>query len=187
MRGFLAFALCASVSQPAVSAGQPVWVVDDARSSVFFQYSEDGRSVDGAFERYSARIEFDPTMLTQTTATLAVDTASIDLDDALREGVLLTPPWFDADAFPRAVFELTSLSFVAEDRYRAEGFLTIKSVRMPVNFDLVLTLDQGNARVRGTLEIDRNDYRLRDALLESVISVSETVSIGFDLVARSSN
>lgn len=185
MRAFLVFAVLATVSQPAFPAGKPAWIVDDARSTVSFRYSEDGKPVDGGFGQFSALIEFDPTKLGETTAIVAVSTASIDVDDAMREGVLLTPPWFDTRAFPEAIFELTDLTLVADDRYRAQGLLTIKAVRKPVDFELNVSLTRGNARVQGTLQIERSEYRLRDDLLESVISVGDTVSIGFDLVARS--
>jgi len=68
--------------------------------------------------------------------------------------------------------------------YVAVGFLRIKSVEMPVQVRLTLAVENDAAHATGTLEIDRRDFMLRDVVLESIVSVGEKVTIGFDLVAR---
>jgi len=186
MRSALALTLLLTGSAALHASEGRDWIVDTDRSSVSFRYLESGKEKAGAFVRFSADVDFDPSRLENTEAAFAVETASIDLDDALREGVLVTTPWFDSDAFPNASFRLTKLTpdTAAPGMYWAEGTLIIKTVEKPVRFRTEVSVMAGQARARGTFQIDRTEFRLRDVVLEAIVPVGKTVSIGFDLVAR---
>jgi len=187
MRRVLAIAgLIGVVGLPLHAAGAPAWLVDTGKSSVSFRYVEDGVAKDGAFVRFSANVKFDPDRVEDTEAAFAVDTASIDLNDALREGVLVTTPWFDSTRFPHATFELLRIyaDGTATGVFWADGVLTIKDVKKPVRFRTTVDVDDKNARARGNLMIDRTAFRLRDVVLESIVPVGDEVDIAFDLVAR---
>jgi len=138
----------------------------------------------GAFDQFVASIAFDPEMPESASASFVVNTASIDLNDSMREGVLASVPWFNSEQFPKAEFRLTGLSPTPDSKYVADGVLKIKNVEMPVRVQVSLLIKGDNARAKGILKIDRRDFKLRDVLLESIVSVGETVSIGFDLVAK---
>ena len=183
MRQFIACCLLGMV-QPLSASAQPAWVVDTGKSSVSFEYVESGKIKSGAFDTFVASIVFDPALPKEASASFVVDTASIDLNDAMREGVLASVPWFDSERYPKAEFRLTDLSPAPGGTYVADGMLRIKKTELPVQVKVSLVLEDGDARAKGVLEIDRRDFRLRDALLESIVSVGETVSIGFDLIAK---
>lgn len=95
---FVALALACAAFPGAAQAA--VWIVDPVRSSVSFHYTEDGITKQGAFAEFSAKVLFDPARVEDSRASFVVQTASIDLDDALREGVLATTPWFDSERYP---------------------------------------------------------------------------------------
>lgn len=184
MRAFYASVLFLSMSQPLSAAGQPTWIVDTDESSVFFEYVEGSDTKTGSFDQFEALIAFDPDMPSSASASFVVTTASLDLDDTLREGVLATLPWFDSERFPQAEFTLKELTPDPAGGFVAMGVLRIKTVEMPVQVRLSLALEGDAARAMGTLEIDRRDFMLRDVLLETIVAVGEKVKIGFDLVAR---
>ena len=181
---FFALCFCALLGFSAPLAANPaVWTVDVVRSSVSFEYVESGKTKTGAFKAFSASINFDQDMPQNASASFSVETASIDLNDAMREGVLATVPWFDSERFPRADFSLTRLRPSSSGKYIAEGVLKIKKVELPVQLTINLSMSGRNARAKGVLEIDRNDFRLRDAVLESIVGIGQKVTIRFDLVA----
>jgi len=184
MRALYTSLFVLGMSQPLFAANQPAWIVDTNQSSVSFEYVESGKSKSGGFDQFIASIAFDPTMPEGASASFVVNTASIDLNDSMREGVLASVPWFNSEQFPKAEFELTGLSPAPGGKYVADGMLKIKNVELPVRVNVSLLIEGDNARAKGILEIDRTDFRLRDVLLESIVSVGETVSIGFDLVAK---
>ncbi len=184
MRALFACWCLIGLIQPLSALAQPAWIVDTEKSSVSFEYVESGKVKSGAFDTFVASIVFDPEMPKGASASFVVDTASIDLNDAMREGVLASVPWFDSERYPKAEFRLTDLSPAPGGAYVADGMLRIKETELPVQVEVSLVLEDGDARAKGVLKIDRRDFRLRDALLESIVSVGETVSIGFDLIAK---
>lgn len=176
-------ALAAALLLAPCVANAAEWEVIPGESAVTFRYTEDGRPRDGRFPAFDARIAFDPDRPAAAELLFDVETARIDLGDALREGVLLTSPWFDAQSHPRARFELTRLLPVGPG-WRAEGALTIKDRTLPVAFPVVIETTGGRGRARGTLTVDRGAFALRDAALEAFVTIGEEVEIAFDIAAR---
>jgi len=164
------------------AANPPVWMIELEKSSISFEYVEAGKLKTGAFRAFEASIAFDPDVPEETTASFYVETASINLNDAMREGVLVTVPWFDSERFPKARFSLTGLRPISEGKYLADGILRIKATELPVQSMVSLLIEGRSVRATGRVEIDRKDFRLRDALLESVVSIGEKVTIDFDLL-----
>ena len=181
----LSLGLMLGIASPLSAVNQTVWEVDTEKSSVSFEYIEAGTAKIGSFDSFTASIAFDPEFPEQASASFAVKTASIDLNDTMREGVLATTPWFNSDEFPKAEFSLQGLRLVSQGKYLAEGVLRVKTVELPVQVMLSLSISGGRARAAGKLEIDRTEFQLRDVLLESVVAIGERVTIGFDLVAIS--
>lgn len=183
MRLILFFTLFASLVSPFAASAAPVWTVDTGKSSISFEYVESGKSKTGAFRTFTASIAFDPNLPEDASASFSVKTASIDLNDAMREGVLGTAPWFNSEDFPRADFSLTGLRFIKKGQYLAEGVLRIKTIERPVQLMISLSVIDETARAKGVLEIERRDFQLRDAIVESIVGIGDKVTIRFDLVA----
>jgi len=179
----LLVALPLAIGSSVGAANPPTWMVDRGASSVSFKYVENGRAKHGTFNTFMASIAFDPNSPEDASASFVVETASIDLNDGMREGVLATVPWFDSERFPRAEFRLTKLRPTTEGKFVADGVLKIKAVKLPVQLTLSFLVDGEKARAMGSLEIDRTDFRLRDAVLEAIVGIGERVTINFDLIA----
>ncbi len=159
------------------------WQIDTARSVISFVYEEDGKAKRGVFRRFGGTLDYDAENAKRSTAALTVSTASLALGDILREGVLETPEWLDSTSHPKARFTLGGLEPRGGEGYDAMGTLEIKGIQHPVRFPVTLHDDGREARATGDIAFSRRDFRLRDPLLESIISIGETVRINFDIVA----
>lgn len=177
------FGLLLGLVAPLAAGSSPLWTVDTARSSVSFEYVESGKRKTGAFSEFRASINFDPDVPQDASASFSVETASINLNDAMREGVLATVPWFDSERFPKADFSLTRLRPAKGGKFLADGVLKIKETKLPVQLMVSLSVNGKNARAMGVLEIDRTEFRLRDAVLEAIVGIDQQVIIRFDLIA----
>ncbi len=176
---FRAFALLALFSPTAAFA----WQIDASRSVVTFSYEEDGKAQSGTFDRVGGTITHIKGFEHNSKADLKVETASLDLGDALREGVLATGPWLDSAAHPHAVFSLDRLTPLGGNEYEATGSLRIKDRTLPFSFPLRLEDNGQEARVRGGLTFKRTDFNLRDVVLESFVAIGDTIRIDFDIRA----
>ncbi len=157
------------------------WQIDSARSLVTFHYEEDGEPRSGTFDRIGGTVDHTTGRIEESKADLKVATASLDLGDALREGVLATGPWLDSEAHPHAIFSLDRLTPLGGNRYEATGSLQIKDKKLPFSFPLLLEDDGREARVRGGLTFKRTDFNLRDVILESFVSIGDFIRLDFDI------
>ena len=185
MRALIAAGLLAgALALPATAA---TWQVDNARSVVAFEYTEGGSARTGRFTGMMALLSLDPENLSGSGAKIIVDTATLDLGDALREGVLATEPWLDSGAHPMASFTLMALKAVpgADDAsYQATGMLSIKGRSTPIAFPVMVSFDAARAMASGSLSFARRDFALRDIVLESFVEIGDIITLRFDIVAR---
>jgi polyisoprenoid-binding protein YceI len=97
-----------------------------------------------------------------------IDTASIkilDITDPATNrqfaGHLASDDFFGVEQFPTATFEITAVKPLAADNYHLTGNLTIKGITHPVDFDAVLSLNNGTLSASGNITIDRTKYGIR--------------------------
>lgn len=159
------------------------WEIDTSRSFVTFRYIEGGIDSSGTFNRIGGTLDYTQGQAEDSKADIQVETTSLDLGDILREGILATKPWLDSGGHPHARFILDSLDPLGGDRYTATGSLEIKGKTWPTQFTLTLENSDTEARVHGELAFKRSNYDLRDILLESLVTIGETVRLDFNIVA----
>lgn len=161
------------------------WAIDAKASSVRFVYLENQEQKSGHFGMISPQITLDPDNLTQTRGVISVSTDSLDLGDSLREGILVTRPWLDTENFPDARFAVERVEpGPRPDQAVAVGRLEIKGVSHPLSVPLAIQRQGEQVSARGELRFDRTTYGLRDAVLESFVTIGTEITLGFELVAR---
>jgi cytochrome b561 len=130
--------------------------VDKDKSTLGFSGMHAGKPFQGVFERWDARIRFDPDDLKASAVEVSVDTQSARTGDAMVDGALPTPDWFDVKTHPQAHFISDAISAREEGGYRAEGRLTLRGATHPVAFDFTLSdLAAPPVTTRFSLELDR--------------------------------
>lgn len=140
------------------------WAIDTAHSEVGFSVRHLMSKVRGRFSEFSGEIitTEDPTT---STVGVTITTASIDTNNAQRDGHLKSTDFFDAEQGGQIVFASTRITG-SEDGYLISGDLTIngvtKSVDLAAEFLGVATDAFGVTRVgaEATTTINRKDFKV---------------------------
>jgi polyisoprenoid-binding protein YceI len=173
---------------PGYRAG--TWTIDKAHTEVGFSIRHLMISkVKGTFD------DFDATFVTgenplESTVTATANVASINTNDANRDGHLRTNDFFDAENHPTIEFVSTGVRQDGSD-FKVDGNLSIRGVTKPVTFDLEFggfsTDPYGNykAGATATAVINREDFGLLyNAALESGgFLLGDKVTITLDIEA----
>lgn len=159
------------------------WAVDYAASSLTFIGSEEGRRFEGAFQDFTAVIDFDPDDLAGSSIEVVVKTASASTGDSLRDSNLPGSEWFAVKEHPEATFFSTAIR-AAGDGYEADGVLAIKDYEKPVTLSFTLDIDGENAHAVGGVDLVRTDFGLgKNASWLEEEGVAVEVRVEFEIVA----
>ena len=142
------------------------WTIDTAHSSVEFVVRHLMMAkVRGGFNDFSGTIEIGDTPETSSVQ-VEIQVPSIATRDGQRDGHLLSPDFFDAEAFPTISFRSTAVREQGGNNYAVDGELTVKGVSKPVTLDLTYN---GTARdpwgndkavFSAETEVDREEWGL---------------------------
>lgn len=138
----VAAASCASLVAPKV-APEPAalkagaYSLDQKHASLLFKINHLGYSTYvGRFETLDATLDFDATNVSAAHVEAKIDIASLDVANDEFAETLTGPSWFDASAFPEAVFKSTQIEKTGETTGRMTGDLTLHGVTQPVTLDV---------------------------------------------------
>ena len=125
------------------------WKVDKAHAKVGFTVTHLLMSeVDGNFKVFDATLTSSKEDFSDAVFEVSADINSIDTDNEMRDNDLKSDKHFDAAKFPKLTFKSTSISKVADKKYKLKGDLTMKGVTKPVTLDLALTGTGKNGRTQ---------------------------------------
>jgi len=180
--GAFALAVASTSAAPALARG---WVVDPAQSEIVFLYDENGKPAQGVFTQVQGDGAFDPTRPSEARLTLTIAVGSIDIGGALENAFVQGADWFDAEAHPDAVFDLTDLTALTPDgiSYKARGDLTIKGVSHEIWAPVTLTTGDASARATGLVSFNRRDFEVGVGLSDELVSIGDEITVRFDLIA----
>ncbi|GAP67113.1 hypothetical protein MBSD_n2429 [Mizugakiibacter sediminis] len=145
----LAFALPAAARE---------WNVDMTRSTLGFTATYQGEAFDGRFERFGAKIAYDPADLAHAKFDVSVDLASADTQNAERDQMLPGADFFDVAKFPRARFVSTGFRRAADGTVLADGILTLRGVSRPLTLTVKFTPAAAGAALDVGASLRRLDF-----------------------------
>ena len=132
----LATALAGAVqAQPAPPAAvQPgTYAIEASHARVLFAVNHLGFSTwYGDFSQASGTLVLDPKTPANSHVEISVPTASVSTTNAVLDGELKSPDWFDAVKFPTIAFKSTKVTATAANRAEVQGDLTLHGVTRPV-------------------------------------------------------
>ncbi len=177
------------IASLAVAAGHAVaepteWAVAPEQSRIAFEYTADGKAVEGRFTEFSGRGVLDPAAPGDAMLELRIETGSIELPDAKATAFATSAEWFDSATYPEIVYRLIELAHLEGERYRAEGDLTIRGKTRPVTTTITLGIGKETARAAGDLTINRKDYGLGVGPLSLFVDIGPMVTVRFELTAH---
>lgn len=173
--GMVMLASCTSVLAPVltpdvttdvtrVKAGD--YALDTAHAAVVFHINHLGFSTyTGRFEAFDASLSGDASHPADARVEAVIDMTSLDVANDAFAAELMGPDWFDAGAFPQAVFRSTSVVMTSDTTADVAGDLTLHGVTAPIvlkaTFNGAAFDPLRGAQVAGfsaTTDIDRTQF-----------------------------
>lgn len=178
-----------TIKQQGVPAG--TWAVDPVHSSLAFAVTHNGvTNFRSGFERYDARLSGGENPRLEGT----VEVESIQIDDEMLKGHLLSPEFFDTQRFPQLRFTSDEFSVGEDGSLRVRGELEIhgeaREVEAGGRFAHLGEDAYGKGRIGLSIEatVDRRDFGLDwQAELPSggeVLDYAVTINVDLELVAE---
>lgn len=159
------------------------WTVDYGNSRIGFSGMQTGQAFDGAFGKFEAAIEFDPSDLSTAAIDVVVDMSSARTGDRQRDAALLGSDWFRTKDFPMARFASDRVEKTGVTAYIARGALTIRGVSKPVDLPFSLTIDGDRARAVGETSLIRTEFGVGQGEFAGDDWVALDVRVRIDVVA----
>ena len=148
--------------------------IDKAHSEAAFQVRHLITKVRGRFSEFEGTVQFDEAQPEASSVSFAIQTSSIDTNQADRDVHLRSDDFFGVEKFPALTFASTKIVKKSDTLFDVEGDLTIREVTkrvvLPVTFLGKAKDPWGNERIafEGELTINRKDFGLMwNAALET--------------------
>ncbi|MDX2112060.1 MAG: YceI family protein [Verrucomicrobiota bacterium] len=149
---------CLGIAAPAT------FKIDPVHSSVGFKIRHFVSKVPGTFADFSGTIVFDEKSPESSKVDAIIKIASVNTNNAKRDGHLQAPDFFDVAKFPEIKFTSTSWKKTGDNLYEVTGNLTMRDVTKPVTLT-VTSLGTAPGRNDTTLagweakaKLDRNAW-----------------------------
>ena len=172
-------AVAASGAEASVAETSGNWRV--VEGTLGFTVQQMGTDVAGSFASWTADIRFDEAVVdgSHGSVSVIIDTASLTLGSVTKQA--LEAEFFDVTSRPKASFTADILPGPAG--YVAEGTLTLRGVAQPITLPFTLKISGTQARMLGTVTLDRRDFGM-GASYGDEASVGFGVVVTVDLVAE---
>lgn len=154
------------------------WTVQEG--TIALTINQFGSEVSGAFEDWTADITYEAQEAPGSHGNVrtVISIGSLTLGSVTDQA--LGPDFFDATTHPTAVFQAELIN--QADGYTAEGTLSIRGNEVPVVMPFDLEIDGDTANMRGTLMLDRRDFKIGDNMADES-SLAFTVDVAVELTA----
>jgi polyisoprenoid-binding protein YceI len=163
--------------------------VDEGHSNVGFTVSHLFSKLNGAFKKFEGKFSFDAAKPEASKVTAEVQVASIDTNEAKRDGHLKGDDFFSATKFPKLTFVSKKFTADGDKKFKMEGDLTMRGVTKPVTFDVEF-LGEGDdawgghrAGFTAVSKIDRKDFGINwnKTLDKGGVMVGDNVTISLNV------
>jgi polyisoprenoid-binding protein YceI len=168
-------------------AATTAWNVDPASSKLTFTPRLAGGEFQGHFDKYEAKVQFDPHDLPHSSLVVTVDLLSARTGDGDRDTTLQGPDFFQTARWPQARFTSTAIRALGGNRYQATGQLTLRDVsrafELPFRFDPPAPTG-GAGRLAGTVTVQRLAFGVGQGEWRSTEWLDDAVRVEFSLALR---
>jgi polyisoprenoid-binding protein YceI len=168
-----------------VSATEFTEVQHDA-SSFVFAYKQMGVPLEGKFNKFDAKMSFDPAKLAKAHANLDINVGSIDTGSLDANDEVVGKLWFNAKIYPVANFVSSGIKSVGGNRYEASGKLSIKGKTRDVVAPVTFQANGSQGVFDGSFAIKRLDYTIGEGEWTDVGTVADDIQIRFHIVVNAS-
>ncbi len=150
----------ATAATPPSNAAAKAYAITAENSKVEFTGSKVTGKHDGGFKKIEGEVHASGDTVSH--AKVTIDTTSIFTDNDRLTGHLKSPDFFDAQKFPTAVFETTSISG-SGDNATVKGNLTLHGVTKEISFPAKIHVKDDAATVKAEFSINRQHFGIKYA------------------------
>ena len=150
---------------PILASGATYQIDPDHSSFQFKVRHMTVSNVRGEFKKVKGVVSIDGNDLTALKVEVILDAASVNTDNAKRDGHLRSEEFFDVAKYPTIIFVSKKVTRLDENRLKVVGDLTIRGVTREITVDVDGPSPEvkdpgGNLRrgATGTLKINRKDF-----------------------------
>ena len=177
-------ALPAPVPAAAATAGATHYVLDPAKSTLEFTFTQAGAQNKGGFRHFTTVLDWSSDDPAASHLEVTVEMASVDTGDQERDDTLRDADLFAVKKFAQARFSATQIVKTASG-YEAVGKLTIRDITrdMRVPFSLRTAPEQGQnvAYMTGKTSLKRLDFGVGQGDWKATDQVGNEVAVAFAL------
>ena len=174
-----AMALCLEAAVRAADAPAPAqYVLDPAKSSLEFSFTQAGAANKGRFTRFPVSLTFSPEAPTSGRLAVTIEVGSLDTGDKERDDTLKTADLFSVAKFPQSHFTSSQITKTASG-YDAVGKLTIRGVTKDVH--VPFTFSPANGSLLGKVTLKRLDYGVGQGDWKATDQVGNDVTVTYAL------
>jgi polyisoprenoid-binding protein YceI len=150
-----------------------------AQSEIVFVSKQMGVPVEGRFQKFSAKIVFNPSKPDQANIAFTVDMASATLGVKETDAELPKAEWFNTAKFAQATFQSTSVKALGAGKFEVAGKLSIKGAAQNVLVPVTLTQAGANTTATGAFAIKRLAFKIGDNEWSDTSMVADEVQVKF--------
>jgi len=174
----------AGIARAADTASVTHYTLDQAKSTLEFQFVQAGAQNKGKFTRSPVTLEFSPDNLAASKLDVVVETGSLDTGDKERDDTLKGADLLAVAKFPQARFTSTQITKTANG-YDAAGKLTLRGVSRDIHvpFSFRTADEQGKPAgyLLGKTTLKRLDFGVGQGDWKSTEWVGNDVSVSYSL------
>jgi polyisoprenoid-binding protein YceI len=161
------------------------WHTDPPQSRLSFTGTQAGAPFEGAFQHFTADIQFDPKDLATSRFDVTIDLNSVDTKDKDRDTTIKGSDIFATDRWPTAHFAADKFTDKGAAKYAAVGKLTLRGVTKDVPIEFTFQTDAGGAWLKGSAAMKRLDFGVGQGDWRSTEWVGNDVKVQFALKLKS--
>lgn len=133
----------------------------ESESKIKFTIKNFGLTVDGTFSGVKGSILFDGKNVEKSEISLSVNSGSVNTNNKERDKHLKKVDYFDVEKYPSISFTSTKIvKKIGANKYQVNGNLTMKGNTKAVEFETIITSENSKLSLKGTLEINRRNFKV---------------------------
>jgi polyisoprenoid-binding protein YceI len=171
--------VCGSVAFAATQ-----WTLQPKESKLTFVGTQADAQFEGAFERFTADIKFDPKELAGSRFDVKIDMASVNSRDSERDDTIKSDDLFAVKQFPTAQYVAERFTAKGGNKFTAAGKLTLRNVTREVPIEFTFEQKDKSAWLKGSAQLKRLDFGVGQGDWKETKDVGNEVKVSFVLLLK---
>lgn len=166
------------------TATNTLWKIDPTHSEIQFKVKHLVIStVTGNFKSFDGHIETEDEDFENASAYFEADINSISTNNEDRDNHLKSDDFFNAEEFPKLIFESSSFKKIGDNQYKVSGDLAIRDVTKKVELDVVHggTVEDAYGNTKAGFEVSGVINRKEFGLTWSAVTEAGNVVVADDI------